>query len=74
MKFSTYDRDNDQSKDVNCADHSHGAWWYKGCFISNLNALYVTPEQNSDRGITWYNWKQYSPLKKSEMKIRPTQF
>jgi hypothetical protein len=39
MKFSTKDRDNDESS-YNCAAHSihgRGRWWYKTCSIINLN-------------------------------------
>lgn len=30
MKFTTYDQDNDQSRD-NCAMHQMGGWWYRDC-------------------------------------------
>lgn len=30
MKFTTYDQDNDQSRD-NCAMHQLGGWWYRDC-------------------------------------------
>ena len=38
-KFSTKDKDNDIS-DSNCAVSLSGAWWFYGCYYSNLNGLY----------------------------------
>lgn len=29
--FSTYDRDNDEAVDGNCASYRHGGWWHKHC-------------------------------------------
>lgn len=31
MKFSTYDKDNDEFTHINCAEYHHGAWWYDFC-------------------------------------------
>ncbi|KAF6721122.1 Fibrinogen C domain-containing protein 1 [Oryzias melastigma] len=73
MKFTTKDRDNDQSEN-NCASFYHGAWWYRNCHTSNLNGQYLRGQHTSYAdGIEWSSWTgwQYS-LKFSEMKIRPT--
>ncbi|RUS72519.1 hypothetical protein EGW08_019715, partial [Elysia chlorotica] len=35
--FSTFDKDNDGSTVVNCANLRTGAWWYRFCNHSNLN-------------------------------------
>jgi len=37
--FSTYDRDNDEDSNTNCASSYRGGWWYKGssCFQGKLN-------------------------------------
>ncbi|XP_064551259.1 angiopoietin-4-like [Drosophila montana] len=37
QKFSTFDRDNDQVDDVNCAKDVKGGWWLTDCGKSNLN-------------------------------------
>ncbi|KAH8405200.1 hypothetical protein KR222_010003, partial [Zaprionus bogoriensis] len=35
MKFTTFDRDNDQlfdfTQSTNCAEIKHDAWWHKSC-------------------------------------------
>ena len=74
MKFTTYDRDNDQGSD-NCASYYKGAWWYHGCYHSNLNGRYLKAGDTSTQGMRWYYWKQDGKsMKKTEMKIRPAQF
>ncbi|XP_033119285.1 uncharacterized protein LOC117118721 [Anneissia japonica] len=40
--FSTYDRDNDQNKDKNCASEGGGGWWFRLCWNScYFNGLYT---------------------------------
>ncbi|EDW00931.1 ryncolin-4 [Drosophila grimshawi] len=74
VKFSTYDRDNDNSA-RNLAVEFTGAWWYNTTHFSNLNGLYLGGEYDKDqygRGITWYfsHGDLYS-LKATYMMIRP---
>ncbi|XP_056001829.1 fibrinogen-like protein A [Ostrea edulis] len=42
-KFSTRDQDNDERRVGNCANHRHGAWWYRDCGTANLNGKYAGP-------------------------------
>ena len=73
MQFSTYDRDNDFWSEGNCAANWQGAWWYRSCANSNLNARYLGSSGNNGTGMVWFDWKSLQSLKKSEMKIRPAQ-
>jgi len=74
MAFTTKDRDNDEHGSVNCAVSYKGAWWYNGCYHSNLNGLYLNGK-TSDQGMNWYHWKNaHFSDKRSEMKIRPQNF
>ena len=67
MKFTTKDNDNDVYGS-NCAIGYTGAWWYKGCYYSNLNGLYGN---DTHYGIVWYHWKGWAySLPYVEMKIR----
>ncbi|BFZ03927.1 hypothetical protein BsWGS_06967 [Bradybaena similaris] len=61
--FSTYDSDNDVWPG-NCASDNHGAWWYAGCYWSNLNGQWA--EDNST-GVIWYNLTRAGS---TEMKVR----
>jgi len=71
--FTTKDRDNDKwSK--HCALKYKGSWWYNACHYSNLNGLYLNG-QSSPQGMDWRTWKgSHYSVKRSEMKIRPTDF
>ncbi|GFR79196.1 tenascin-R [Elysia marginata] len=64
--FSTYDRDND-GHPSNCAVGAGGAWWYKGCYHSNLNGNWNT---YGDRGMLWVDFSSKESVTFSEMKIR----
>ena len=74
MKFSTKDRDNDRKSDYSCAQDYKGAWWYKRCYDSNLNGLYLRGHHTSYAdGVNWYHWRgHYYSLQKTGMKIRPS--
>ena len=56
MFFSTYDKDNDKDSGRSCAVNFRGAWWYKDCFHSNLNADYPPSSGSTDpRFMSWYH-------------------
>nr|XP_026691421.1 fibrinogen C domain-containing protein 1-B-like [Ciona intestinalis] len=76
QSFTTYDRDNDlfngtEYSNQNCAIAYHGAWWYRDCYISNLNGLYNPCAKKSET----MNWRglnnPYSGLRSVTMKIKP---
>ncbi|XP_011405941.1 PREDICTED: ficolin-2-like [Amphimedon queenslandica] len=71
MKFSTKDRDNDAWATGSCATTYGGAWWYKACYRSNLNGLYLIGYNSSQKGVNWSEFPmKYYSLKTSEMKFR----
>ncbi|KAH8284517.1 hypothetical protein KR018_002737 [Drosophila ironensis] len=76
FQFSTYDRDNDNST-INCAAKYTGAWWYKNCYVSNLNGAYLGDGLHADTylvgsGITWNSWLNDTiSLKSVHMMVRP---
>ncbi|KAL8559608.1 hypothetical protein ACOMHN_008319 [Nucella lapillus] len=68
--FSTWDQDNDDWSEGNCAKNYKSAWWYAGCRISDLNA----PNVRGPDGVMWLygddTWGA-GKIAFSEMKIRP---
>ena len=56
-----------------CAALYKGGWWYKACYHSNLNDLYFGADRISVTGIVWFGWQGYDVLKKTEVKMRPSQ-
>ncbi|XP_052871188.1 fibrinogen-like protein A, partial [Anopheles cruzii] len=70
MKFTTYDRDNDEYSPRNCAAFHEGAWWYKRCSYSNLNGPYKNIVDH--KSMSWYDYSDsYEGLSFSRMMIRP---
>ena len=70
-KFSTYDKDNDQHA-ANCASSHKGAWWYRGCYHSNLNGLFPTQDTKNTAYMSWARnlGPGYGNINFSEMKLR----
>ncbi|XP_039644986.1 microfibril-associated glycoprotein 4-like [Perca fluviatilis] len=73
MKFSTFDKDQDNSGG-NCARSYLGAFWYNGCGHTNPNGIYRWGADGtiSYVGVEWVHWKGYNySLKTISMKVRP---
>lgn len=62
-RFSTADRDHDNST-ANCAANYEGGWWYSRCQHANLNGKY-------NFGLTWFDTSrnQWLAIAQSEMKV-----
>ncbi|KAI8126138.1 hypothetical protein FF38_08404 [Lucilia cuprina] len=73
-KFSTYDRDNDDTSG-NCAKHFSGAWWYHSCYDSNLNGLYLMGKiSHTQGGMSWNEFRGLNyALRFAQMMIRHKQ-
>ncbi|XP_003389966.1 PREDICTED: ficolin-1-like isoform X1 [Amphimedon queenslandica] len=70
LRFSTKDRDNDIWATGSCATTYGGAWWYKDCYTSNLNGLYLIGYNSTEKGVNWLKFPtKYYSLKTSEMKV-----
>ena len=69
MPFSTKDRDNDFYARLSCAEQCQGAWWYKDCYMSNLNGVWGS---DNDRGMHWGPITiEGDDASYTEMKFRP---
>ena len=74
MRFSTFDRDNDNAGS-NCASDYKGAWWHDACFDSNLNNWHPSIKKTGSviktTMMSWYHWKNvYGNIVFSEMKLK----
>ncbi|XP_010900895.3 angiopoietin-related protein 4 [Esox lucius] len=72
--FSTTDRDNDLSDNVNCAKQLSGGWWFSNCGQSNLNGRYarkthLLQRRHSRRQLIF--WKTNHALRTTMLKVAP---
>ncbi len=76
MKFSTWDRDNDEDEDRNCAAAFEGAWWFRACHVSHLNGVNYNLQYLSyfAWGISYIHfghpYPRYHSLKSTRMSIK----
>ena len=79
MKFTTYDRDNDEANSSNCAVLYSGGWWFQSCYQVNLNGNYtnvalIPNGQNYNKRIHWFTLRSSNEsLKTTRILIRKTQ-
>ncbi|XP_056133606.1 angiopoietin-related protein 4-like [Lampris incognitus] len=78
IPFSTSDRDNDLSAEVQCAKLLSGGWWFSSCGEANLNGRYGRRpnlhkgQQSRRQGMFWTPANgQSNSLKITIMKIAP---
>lgn len=71
VPFSTTDRDNDLSAEVNCALEHSGGWWFRSCGDSNLNGEFPSSLGGS-RDMFWTTTEgQRTVLRSTVMKMAP---
>ncbi|XP_009294451.1 microfibril-associated glycoprotein 4-like [Danio rerio] len=74
MKFTTYDKDQDNTE-KNCARMYLGGFWYNACHYANPNGVYLGGEDKTVFAIgnVWYTWKNNLDIgmKFITMKIKP---
>ncbi|XP_048035700.1 microfibril-associated glycoprotein 4-like [Megalobrama amblycephala] len=59
MKFSTFDKDQDNWKDGSCAlTFSMGGFWYNNCHHTNPTGMYLWGKDDGSLsiGANWYTW------------------
>ena len=73
MQFSTYDNDNDAYGD-NCGYLHQAGWWYKRCYLANLNGPHIRPTHAGVHPtfalLHWNDGSQYASISSVVMKIR----
>ena len=71
-KFSTRDKDNDNSTTLNLAVRFSGPWWYCNGLQSNLNGIYYPSSTNPNMdGILWIQGYGTASLRETKIMIHP---
>lgn len=70
MRFSTFDKDNDDAADKHCSKDNAGGWWYRNCRHANLNGRWGLDD---DAGVIWESLSKIKSVSFTEMKIRHVQ-
>ena len=70
-KFSTYDRDNDNTGGHCVADYRSG-WWFNSCLVLNLNGVYgdASGITGSNMRMSYLSDNNLEPIRTITMKIR----
>lgn len=74
MKFSTFDRDNDQSSGTNCAKELSSGFWFNDCGATNLAHPYSSRcKFNGYKELAWGTGPDGKGIfpQRAEMKFRP---
>ena len=71
MKFTTHDRDNDLGYS-NCATQSKAGWWFRHCYLINLNGVYggISEITGSNMRMNYLSNNLYEPIRSVTMKIK----
>lgn len=73
-RFSTFDNDNDNCVECNCAQRFRAGGWFNACARTNLMGVYMTrqPEESDETGIHWDTFQGVNvSLRSVKMLIRP---
>ena len=73
FRFTTYDRDNDNSPVGSCAERFAGGWWYNDCYKLNPNGIFedfVRIDGDALR-ITYLSDDPAERIRAVTMKIKP---
>ncbi|CAL4079483.1 unnamed protein product [Meganyctiphanes norvegica] len=76
-KFSTFDRDQDVSRNKSCAREKEGGWWFHACYAAHPNGRYPanpSRKQNGTEMRWWSTHKDVLVLTNIGLKIRKRRY
>ena len=74
MKFSTYDRDNDDGGSIHCAERFKAGWWFRSCIGLHLNGVYAGDSRERDfetMRMGYLSNDYFEPIRTVTMRIKP---